>query len=111
FFFYVGANFYLGPVNKKAPLRWSEPGNFRKRFAFMAGAPINAFDQAQTQTTLTAGGTTLKGVLGDRPLLLGAGLRLNDLVRATGGTVLFRVNSPNPLIATERLDYAWFLAF
>jgi hypothetical protein len=111
FFFYVGANFYLGPVNKKAPLRWSEPGNFRKRFALMAAIPLNSFNLSQAQTTLSAGGVTLKGVLGDRPLLLGAGVRINDLVRVTSGAVLFRVQDPNPLIATERLDYAWFLAF
>jgi len=111
FFFYVGANFYLGPVNKKAPLRWSEPGNLRKRFAFLAGVPINSFDQAQTQTSLTAGNVTLTGVLGSRPILLGAGLRLSDLIRVTSGAVLFRVKSPNPLITAERLDYAWFLAF
>jgi hypothetical protein len=48
-------------------------------------------------------------VLGDRPLLLGAGLRINDLVRVTSGTVLFRVKSPNPLIAREELDFAWYL--
>ena len=109
FFFYVGANFYLGPVNKKAPLRWSEPGNFRKRFAFTVGMPINSFSDTQTQTTLTAGDVSLTGVLGDRPLLLGAGLRINDLVRVTSGTVLFRVKSPNPLIAREELDFAWYL--
>ena len=109
FFFYLGANFYLGPVNKKAPLRWREPGNFRKRFAFTAGIPINSFSDTQTQTTLTAGDVTLTGVLGDRPLLLGAGLRLNDLVRVSSGTVLFRVKSPNPLITREELDFAWYL--
>src|SRR5262249_42177502 len=43
FFFYVGANFYFGPVNKKAPLRWSDPGNFRKRAALMAAIPLTAF--------------------------------------------------------------------
>jgi hypothetical protein len=53
---------------------------------------------------------TLTGVLGNRPLLLGAGLRLNDLVRVTGGTVLFRVKSPNPLITDQDLDYAWYMA-
>jgi hypothetical protein len=110
FFFYLGANFYLGPVNKKAPLRWSEPGNFRKRFAFTAGIPINSFSDTATRTTLASGDVTLTGVLGDRPLLLGAGLRLNDLVRVTGGTVLFRVKSPNPLITATELDYAWYVA-
>jgi len=111
FFFYVGANFYFGPVNKKAPLRWSDPGNFRKRVALMAAIPINAFDETQTVNTLSSSGVTLKGVLGDRPILLGAGLRLNDLVRASGGAVFFRVQNPNPLIATDRVDYSWFVAF
>jgi len=111
FFFYIGANFYLGPVNKKAPLRWSEPGNFRKRFAFTAGIPINSFDDTQTNATLASGDVTLTGVLGDRPLLLGAGLRLTDLVRVTSGAVLFRVKSPDPLVTDAKLDYSWYLAF
>lgn len=110
FFFYLGANFYLGPVNKRAPLRWSDPGNFRKRFSFTVGIPINTISDTQSQTMLTAGNVTLTGVLGDRPLLLGAGLRLNDLLRVTSGAVLFRVENPNPLITRERLDYSWFLA-
>jgi hypothetical protein len=111
FFFYLGANFYLGPVNKRAPLRWSDPGNFRKRFSFTVGIPINTISDTQSRTTLTAGDVTLTGVLGDRPLLVGAGLRLNDLVRVSSGVVLFRVVNPNPLITRERLDYSWFLAF
>jgi hypothetical protein len=110
FFFYLGANFYFGPVNKKAPLRWSEPGNFRKRVAFTVGVPINSFSDTQTRPTLSAGDVTLSGVLGDRPLLLGGGLRLNDLVRVTSGAVLFRVKSPNPLITSEDLDYAWYVS-
>jgi hypothetical protein len=111
FFFYLGANFYLGPVNKRAPLRWSDPGNFRKRFSFSAGIPINTISDTPSGTTLTAGDVTLTGVLGDRPLLVGAGLRVNDLVRVSSGVVLFRVVNPNPLITRERLDYSWFLAF
>jgi ACR3 family arsenite efflux pump ArsB len=35
-FFYVGTNFYFGPVNKKAPLRWEGRGFFRKRFMHAA---------------------------------------------------------------------------
>lgn len=109
FLFYVGANFYFGPVNKKAPLRWSDPGNFRKRFALMAGLPINPFQPSENQ--LTAGTTSLDGVVGNRPLILGAGLRLNDLLRVTSGTVLFRVKNPNPLIDDPKVNYAWFAAF
>jgi hypothetical protein len=96
-------------VNRKAVLRWSEPGNFRKRFAFLAAIPLNPFETQQNQLAQVPG--TPEGVLGDRPLLLGGGFRLTDLVRLTGGSVLFRVKDPNPLVESKHLDAAWFMAF
>ena len=41
-FFYLGTNIYTGPVNKKAPLAWSDQ-SFRKRFAFLFAIPLNPF--------------------------------------------------------------------
>lgn len=111
FFFYLGANFYFGPVNKKAPLKWGDGGNFRKRVALLAAIPFNSFESGTNQTVnLTARGVELKGVLGSRPLLLGGGVRLNDLVRVGGGAVLFRVKDPDPLVDQDRIDSSWFIS-
>ena len=111
FFFYMGANIYFGPVNKKAPLKWGDGGNFRKRVALLAAIPFNAFEDGTDQdVTLTARGVQLEGVLGSRPLLLGGGVRLNDLVRVGGGAVLFRVKDPDPLVDQKRIDSSWFIS-
>ncbi len=110
-FFYLGTNIYTGPVNKKAPLPWSDQ-SFRKRFAVMAGIPMNPFEEDQTTNQFANAPQTLEGVIGDRPLLVGAGWRLTDVIRFTGGIVMFRVKDANPLVdATPTRHYTWFLAF
>ena len=76
FFFYLGTNFYLGPVNKKAPLSFREDGfrsSIRKRFAVMFGIPINGFDDTADVSLSGAPGVPLQGVIGSRPLLVGGG--------------------------------------
>jgi hypothetical protein len=99
-FAYVGANVYLRPVNKRAHLRWASFrqgfwDEFRKRFAFTIGLPYNgsSLDKAGERS----------GVLGDRPLIVGAGFRINDLIRVAGGALVFKVNDPNPLITKQHL--------
>jgi hypothetical protein len=113
FFFYLGTNFYLGPVNKKAPLSFREDGfatSMRKRFAVMLGIPINGFDDTATTTLTSGAGVRLDGVIGSRPLLLGAGFRINDFVRFTGGSVFFKVPDPNPLVSDPKTRHSAFFA-
>jgi len=104
FFFYLGTNLYLGPVNRKAPLSFREDGlvtSIRKRVAVTFGIPLNAFDN-NSQVTLADERVALEGVIASRPLLLGVGFRLTELVRFTAGTVFFKVKDPNPLIDDPR---------
>jgi hypothetical protein len=114
FFFYLGANIYLGPVNKKATLSLREDGlrsSIRKRLAVMFGIPVNPFDETKDPTSLNdPRGVQLNGVIGARPVLLGAGIRLTELVRLTGGTVIFKVRDPNPLVVDEQLRRAGFIS-
>ena len=113
FFFYLGTNFYLGPVNKKAPLSFREDGfrsSIRKRFALMFGIPINGFDDTSTTNLSSAAGTQLQGVIGSRPLLVGAGFRINDFVRLTGGSVFFKVADPNPLVNDPATRHSAFFS-
>jgi hypothetical protein len=107
-FFYFGTNIYVGPVNKRAPLPWSDQ-SFRKRFAFTFGIPLNAFDETQITTQFTNASQTLEGVIGNRPLLIGAGWRLTDLIRATGGIVMFKVKDANPLVDQRATThFTWY---
>jgi hypothetical protein len=114
FFFYLGANIYLGPVNKKATLSLREDGlrsSIRKRLAVMFGIPVNPFDETKDPTSLNdPRGIQLDGVIGARPVLLGAGIRLTELVRLTGGTVIFKVRDPNPLVVDAQLRRAGFIS-
>ena len=113
FFYYLGTNVYLGPVNKKAPLSFQEDGlvsSIRKRFAIMFGIPINSFDDEETVAELNDERVDLEGVIGNRPLLIGAGFRLTDLIRITGGSVFFKVRDPNPLITDLRTRHSAFFA-
>lgn len=87
-FNYLGANIYLRPVNKKAPLSGLD---FRKRFAFMVGLSEKL------------SGDGRKGLIDDRPLLLGAGLRLTDHLRFTLGAQIFESDDPDPLVTDREL--------
>jgi hypothetical protein len=109
-FFYLGTNIYTGPVNKRAELEWRDQ-SFRKRFAFMFGIPLNPFEEDQTVDQFANAPQTLEGVLGDRPLLIGAGWRLTNVMRATGGIVMFRVKDANPLLDTRpKTHFTWFMS-
>lgn len=91
-FFYVGGNVYFRPVNKDAPL--SLRGGFGRRFSAMIGASIGG-DLAQS-------GRFENSIGGNRMLLLGAGLRITDLLRAGGGFIIVKALNPNPLIVNDR---------
>lgn len=106
-FGYVGANIYMRPVNKAAHLRWStffsrehfwrELG---KRFAFMIGLPYNDINKPGERS----------GLVASRPLIVGAGLRINDLLRLSGGALIFKKNDPNPLINRQRIGSTPFVS-
>ncbi|MEM8556403.1 MAG: hypothetical protein AAGG50_01045 [Bacteroidota bacterium] len=93
---YLGLNFYTKPVNKDAPLRgW----DVRKRFAFMVGI---------TATRLE--GERIRGIVYDRALLLGAGVRLTDFVRATVGVSVFESEDPPPFSTQSRVSWSPFVS-
>ncbi|MGH9236569.1 MAG: hypothetical protein ACRD3G_00900 [Vicinamibacterales bacterium] len=107
-FFYLGTNIYIGPVNRRAKLTWSDQ-SFRKRFAFTFGIPLNPFEEDQTVDQFENSPQTIEGVIGNRPLLIGAGWRLTDLIRANGGIVMFRVKDANPLLDPKpRTHFTWY---
>lgn len=113
-FFYLGTNIYFGPVNKKAPLAMSD-WSFRKRVAAVFGIPLNPFSEdASVQVPADQFANApqhLDGVIGGRPVLVGIGARLTEIIRFTAGVVVFRIQDPNPLTRgpSER-HYTWFLS-
>jgi hypothetical protein len=90
-FFYVGGNVYFRPVNKEAPL--SLRGGFGRRFSAVIGASIGS--------DLVRSGQIENSVNGNRQLLLGAGFRITDILRAGAGFVIVKALNPNPLITTD----------
>ncbi len=110
FFTYVGTNIYFRPVNKKAHLRWSDfrKGQFRselfKRLSVTIGISIDDLSRDNqflppSQETLT------QGLIGNKPLIFAAGLRLSDFMRLSVGALVFKDQDPNPLIDETKL--AW----
>src|SRR5690606_3652239 len=91
---YVGANFYLRPVNKES--RLSEGGfwpSMGRRFSLLAGTSVTSIAREGRR----------KGLFGDSGLLLGAGFRVVSSVRLDGGAVLFLRVDPDPLVAGTSL--------
>ena len=78
---YIGVNWYLRPVNKDAPLEWRcWKSCFRRRFAFTVGVSATSVKQQDR----------IEDLVSSRALLLGAGLRVTDYVRATGGALIVK---------------------
>jgi hypothetical protein len=78
---YLGVNWYLRPVNKDAPLSskcWSRC--FGRRFSFTLGVSATSVKQTNRVEDLVSG----------RAVLVGAGLRLTDYFRVTGGTLIVK---------------------
>ncbi len=92
---YIGVNLYLRPVNKNAPLR--QLGSFRqtlgRRFAFTLGLTVQS---------LADGGDgeqqTREDLFGSQSMLIGAGLRITDMIRFGAGALVFKKDDPSPLI-------------
>lgn len=106
-FTYGGVNVYFRPVNKKAPLRWSDfrRGHrwmeFRKRFSVMFGLPVD--DVAQDDPNLDP-------LVQGKPALVAVGLRVTDYLRVSWGGLVFEERNPDPLVDEERLAWSPFLS-
>jgi len=85
---YIGSNIYFRPVNKRAPL--SVKGSFLRRTAVTIGFTVTSIADEDERTR--------SDMFGRQSLVLGAGVRLTPSIRAGGGALIFKQNSPNPLI-------------
>jgi hypothetical protein len=101
---YAGMNIYFRPVNKDAPLSefGSFAASFTRRFSAMVGISV-ATDVAKAGQSAA--------LFGDRVLLLGAGIRLNDSLRFAGGAVILKSYDPNPLIDHQVIRASPFISF
>jgi hypothetical protein len=94
---YVGTNLYFRPVNTEAP-----PGKFLTRFSGLIGF-------TWTDNILKPGeraslyGTSVS-------LVLGAGLRLTEVLKVSGGVLTFKGIDPNPTVVKTRIEVAPFVS-
>ena len=100
---YFGANIYLRPVNKRASLR--DRGGLGRRLSFTVGITVTDLKVDEEETEIDA-------LLGKRSnLILGAGYRLAQSMRLSGGALLFLKNDPNPLVTDRSLAATAYVAF
>lgn len=102
---YSGVNFYLRPVNPPTitPLGKS----LLRRFAFTLGLTLDGVDE--TQATDAGGTEVIDNLFGNQNLLLGAGLRLNRMVRLGAGAVVYRQRE-DVLDRSLSLTTTWYVA-
>ena len=99
--FYLGANVYFRPINKKAPLRLK--GTWKHRLALTFGI---TFTNLKLEDE-----TRYENLLGDRSnLMLGLGYRLTGSIRIGGGMMFFLKNDPNPLVTDRSLGMTPYVA-
>lgn len=115
-FTYAGTNIYFRPVNKKAPLRWSDFrwGQWRselmKRLSLTIGVVLNELErdgqfQGLSQENLT------QGLIADKPMIAAGGLRLSDFFRVSAGVLVFKDRNPDPLLDESRLAWSPLVSF
>jgi hypothetical protein len=98
---YIGANFYLRPVNKSVPLH--QKGGIWRRLAFTVGLTLNSIEDQ-------------RGIRSDlyftQALVLGAGYRLSQDWRVGGGGLVFRERDPEsyPLTRKRRTTLTPYVA-
>jgi hypothetical protein len=108
---YVGANIYFRPVNKDAPL--SLVDSFGRRFSLTFGITLNSIEQqGDNGTTVPAASKTRFDLLqNNRSLLLGAGLRVSQSLRVSGGVLVLKEKDTNPLISKQSVATVPYVSF
>jgi hypothetical protein len=91
---YLGANIYTRPINTDvslAALRSEAMLTWRHRFSFTLGATISSIEKTGQR----------KGIVGSSALVVGVGWRLTDVIRLSGGALVFKEENPNPLVTND----------
>jgi len=79
---YFGVNIYLRPVNRDVPLGMKD--SLGRRFALMIGITTRSLEEEDRREDL----------IGSKSLVVGAGFRLTDFLRLSGGSLLYyKINS------------------
>ncbi len=106
---YYGVNINLRPVNKNIRLR-----NLRKKDGQILTRSVRTpWHYFSVMLGLTIGGSIQEegerdDLFGNNSLLVGIGFRINHTIRISAGSVIFRANNPNPLIADKSIATAPF---
>lgn len=91
---YLGTNIYTRPINTDvslASLKADRMLTWRHRFSFTLGATLSSIEKPGQR----------KGIIGSSALVVGAGLRLTDVMRLSAGALIFRSENPNPLVTND----------
>jgi hypothetical protein len=99
---YVGAAFYLRPINKDARLWASRNATdwFLRSFSFTVGVSLNSLAREGVRENL----------FGSQNLLVGGGFRFTDAFRIAGGGVILREADANPAIRKSSLAVSPFVS-
>lgn len=96
---YFGANFYPGALNKRVPLSVAKPPEL-DRWSFTVGVTASSLARKDVRNDLFSSFS----------LLLGAGRRMTDPLRLTGGVVVYRSLDVNPLVDHTSIAMSPFLS-
>jgi hypothetical protein len=99
----VGLSINFVPFDRTEPHCWSKcsPYDIARRFSLFTGLSL---------TNPTRGGDLkLKGVIGDRMAFVGAGVHLTRFLELSGGAMVMRQQSSNPLAGDPKTTAAGFI--
>jgi len=102
---YFGVNFYFVPVDPSEPLysgRGTASRGFARRFSVTLGTTTNGSSIEESRG--------IKGLVGSQMVLTGAGYRVLDFLRLSGGAFWFFKDSSNPLEDNPHLHAGGYMS-
>jgi hypothetical protein len=94
---YLGSNIYFRPVNTEAP-----PGSIGTRLSMLIGF-------SWTDNIIEPGERA--ALYGESAsLFLGGGVRISDVLKVSGGLLLFKGLDPNPTVNRDRIKFTPFIS-
>ncbi len=101
-FNYFGANFYLSPINKKAPLSNFRGWNLIKKMLCINMGIANFFGDRPSTTQSILGKTS------QSDFMVGLGLRLGRVLKINFGAIPYKTNNEKPLTDEYKVKFAFY---
>ena len=98
---YIGTNIYFRPINFDAPLTWSGPDFFTKRFSLVFGVSVTSVARTNVRADLLGGNFNI---------ITGVGFRVVDWIHLGVGGLWYNKLADNPLNTNQKIAITQYVS-